>query len=217
MLKNVALMTMLMVNFLIMMKIMKKNVIPEVDKNDTNEHDNTWLVRNEVSMKLTFETLPETLDEKNYNLAVQQERKIYKANIGKEKRQSRSFQKMKWTFFEINQDHVGFDEIDKMFTKPTDSMKYALWLVCRTFIEHWTKPHTPRKICFIMSCPLRFLMQLSIKWYFIYYTRWYNLMIRTLKLRPSTEIALQLQGKFLKFLISVVQHFAFHQISNQHI
>ena len=46
-------------------------------------------------MKLTFETLPETLDEKNYNLAVQQERKIYKANIGKEKRQSRSFQKMK--------------------------------------------------------------------------------------------------------------------------
>ena len=41
MLKNVALMTMLMVNFLIMMKIMKKNVIPEVDKNDTNEHDNT--------------------------------------------------------------------------------------------------------------------------------------------------------------------------------
>ena len=52
---------------------------------DENNTDDIRFVRNEVPKKLTFETLSETLNEQNYDPVVSQERKIYKANIGKDK------------------------------------------------------------------------------------------------------------------------------------
>ena len=52
---------------------------------DENNTDDIRLVRNEVPKKLTFETLSETLDQQNYDPIVPQERKIYKANVGKDK------------------------------------------------------------------------------------------------------------------------------------
>ena len=52
---------------------------------DENNTDDIRLVRNEVPKKLTFEMLSETLDRQNYDPAVPQERKIYKANVGKDK------------------------------------------------------------------------------------------------------------------------------------
>ena len=56
--------------------------LSDVDENNT---DDIRLVRNEVPKKLTFETLSETLDQQNYDPIVPQERKIYKANVGKDK------------------------------------------------------------------------------------------------------------------------------------
>ena len=52
---------------------------------DENNTDDIWFVKNEVPKKITFETLSETLNEQNYDPAVPQERKIYKANVGKDK------------------------------------------------------------------------------------------------------------------------------------
>ena len=52
---------------------------------DENNADDIRFVRNGASKKLTFETLSETLNEQNYDPVVSQERKIYKANIGKDK------------------------------------------------------------------------------------------------------------------------------------
>ena len=54
----------------------------DTDQNNTND---IRFVRNEVPMKLTFETLSKTLNEQNYSPALPQERKIYKANVGKGK------------------------------------------------------------------------------------------------------------------------------------
>ena len=50
-----------------------------------NNTDDIQFVRNEVPKKLTFETLSETLNEQNYDPVVPQERKIYKANVAKDK------------------------------------------------------------------------------------------------------------------------------------
>ena len=52
---------------------------------DENNTDDIRFVRNEVPKKLTFETLSETLNEQNYDPVVPQERKICKANLGKDK------------------------------------------------------------------------------------------------------------------------------------
>ena len=52
---------------------------------DENSIDELWFVRNEVPKKLTYEALSETLNEQSYNPVVPQERKIYKANVGKDK------------------------------------------------------------------------------------------------------------------------------------
>ena len=52
---------------------------------DEKNTDDIRFVRNEIPKKLTFETLSETLNEQNYDPVVPQERKIYKANIGKDK------------------------------------------------------------------------------------------------------------------------------------
>ena len=52
---------------------------------DEKNTDDIRFVRNEVPKKLTFETLSETLNEQNYDSAVPQERKIDKANVGKDK------------------------------------------------------------------------------------------------------------------------------------
>ena len=51
---------------------------------DENNTDDIRFVRNEVREKLIFKTLLETLNEQNYNPVVPQERKIYKANVGKD-------------------------------------------------------------------------------------------------------------------------------------
>ena len=56
--------------------------LPDADENNTVD---IRFVRNEVPKKLTFETLSETLNEQNYDPAVPQERKIYKANVRKDK------------------------------------------------------------------------------------------------------------------------------------
>ena len=52
---------------------------------DEKNTDDIRFVRKEITKKLTFETLSETLNEQNYDPAVPQERKIYKANFGKDK------------------------------------------------------------------------------------------------------------------------------------
>ena len=52
---------------------------------DEKNTDDIRFVRNEVPKKLTYETLSETLNEQNYDPAVPQERKIDKANVGKDK------------------------------------------------------------------------------------------------------------------------------------
>ena len=52
---------------------------------DEKNTDDIRFVRNEIPKKLTFETLSETLNEQNYDPAVPQERKINKANFGKDK------------------------------------------------------------------------------------------------------------------------------------
>ena len=52
---------------------------------DENSIDELRFVRNEVPKKLTYEALSETLNGQNYNPVVPQERKIYKANVGKDK------------------------------------------------------------------------------------------------------------------------------------
>ena len=121
--------------------------------------------------------LLETLDEQYHDPTVQQVRKVYKANIGKETQTKQIFleNEISWTFFEIDQGPRGFDENNMMFTKPTDSIKYALSLVYCTFTRHWTKTYIPWKICFIMICPVWFLMQLLWIKYFIFYAKWYNL------------------------------------------
>ena len=52
---------------------------------DEKNTDDIRFVRNEVPKKLTYETLSETLNEQSYDPAVPQERKIDKANVGKDK------------------------------------------------------------------------------------------------------------------------------------
>ena len=52
---------------------------------DESNTDDIRFVRNEVPKKLTFETLSGTLNEQNNDPVIPQERKIYKANIGKDK------------------------------------------------------------------------------------------------------------------------------------
>ena len=56
--------------------------LPDADENNT---DDIRFVKDEISKKLALETLSEILNEQNYNPAVPQERKIYKANVGKDK------------------------------------------------------------------------------------------------------------------------------------
>ena len=57
---------------------------------DENNTDDVRFVRNKVPKKLTFETLSESLNEQDYDPVVPQERKIYKANVEKDK-------VLKWT------------------------------------------------------------------------------------------------------------------------
>ena len=52
---------------------------------DENNTDDIRFVRNEVPKKLTFEMLSETLNNRNCDPVVPQERKICKANVGKYK------------------------------------------------------------------------------------------------------------------------------------
>ena len=52
---------------------------------DENNTDDIRFVRNEVPKKLTFEMLSETLNKRNYDPVVPQERKICKANVGEYK------------------------------------------------------------------------------------------------------------------------------------
>ena len=52
---------------------------------DENNTDDIRFVRNEVPKKLTLETRSEALNEQNYDPVVPQERKICKANLGKDK------------------------------------------------------------------------------------------------------------------------------------
>ena len=52
---------------------------------DENNTDDIRFVRNEVPKKLTFEMLSETLNKRNYDPFVPQERKICKANVGEYK------------------------------------------------------------------------------------------------------------------------------------
>ena len=85
---------------------------------DENNTDDIRFVRNDIPNKLTFERLSETLNEQNYNPAVPQERKIYKANVGKDKvltwttdKPNVSRKKVSPTLFAINLDRHDMQRI----------------------------------------------------------------------------------------------------------
>ena len=98
---------------------------------DENNIDDIRFVRNEVPKKLKFETLSKTLNEQTYDPAVPQERKIYKANVRKDKVLTWTTDKpnvsRKWIESNIICNKPGPSRYAKDIKKPLDS-----WLLLMT-------------------------------------------------------------------------------------